>query len=259
MSHEWWTADGLTHATFRQPYLFYPIIPHPGIVFLYGKRALGKTQLLLTVAATLVHRGALFGRYPVQRSGPIVIVEADMSASLVHERLCLAARSGFTFPDVHFVFPTFFDIVGLSERHPLVQEIVERQPVLIVWDTLARIFHGDTNCDASVSLVYGRARALFPDATHWFVHHDRKTREEDATLPQDEVFRGSGAWSDNADTSLHLVANGHYRLLQFTKLRTCEPQPSIPLRRTEALLLQAMSRPATLPPLTDEQRRYSFL
>jgi RecA-family ATPase len=260
MLYEWWAAEQLAQAHFEQPYIFYPIVPYQGVVFLHGKRAIGKTQLLLTLAGCIVHRGMLFGRYPVQRSGPVVVVEADMAAGLVHERLKLAHRYGYQFPDVHFVFPNYLNILALTPKTPLVQEIQQRQPVLIVWDTLAKIFQGDTNLDLSATLVYGKAKDLFPEATHLFIHHDRKTRADDVMLgSQDELFRGSGAWSDNADTALHLLVNGHYRLLQFTKLRTCEPQKAIPLVRTPALLLQAAQSPGSWgTTLTPEQRRYSF-
>ena len=68
-----------------------------------------------------------------------------------------------------------------------------------------------------------------------------ETQVDDHQLDPDEKFRGSGAWLDDADTGLHLSRVAHGKLLlTFTKTRSCEEQPPLPLSlHTDTLLLYA--------------------
>lgn len=224
----------------RYPYLVKPIIPQGGIVFMHGKRGIGKTHFGLTLAACLSAGGTLFGRYTTKPSS-VVYIQADTPYPVQRDRLVKASQIT-TFDHVYYHFPKYFNLLQLRETDELVEQINMVEPDLIIWDTLRKIHRSSSNDDDVPSLVYGTAQWLFPDATHMFVHHDKKTVVDQAQLEKEEYFRGSGAWLDDADTGLHLTSpsKGHL-VLAFTKVRTCEDQDPIGLTlNKDALLLHAV-------------------
>lgn len=233
-----WTTERLGVHRFRETYLVEPIIPQGGIVFLSGKRGIGKSHIALTIAACLEGRGALFGLYHVRPTGPVVYIQADMPAPIQQERIQKAWSFGYVMENVYWHFPKFFNLLMLSPSTELVKEINALSPCLIVWDTLRKIHRGSSNDDDTPSLVYGHAQGLFPTATHLFIHHEKKTVVEQEKLEIDELFRGSGAWLDDADTGFRLseVAPGRL-LLENTKHRTCEAQAPIHLSLNRSVLL----------------------
>lgn len=240
-----WTAKELKDTNLGVPFLLEPIWPAEGIVLLHGKRGLGKTQLLLTIACCIAHNGSLFGRYPTRRSGSIVIVEADMSPLLMRERVVSLYQAGYDLPNVYITFPGYVNVATLGLESPLVKELNNLEPVMIVWEVLGAIFHGDTNADYSANIVYDQLRRLFPHSLHLVVHHDKKTTAEQHLLDSTELFRGSSAWIDRADAAVHLTPvpnNPQARLLRFTKLRTCPRQPSILISMQDGLLFKAKGK-----------------
>ena len=235
-----WTADRLATHHFANPFLIEPIVPKGGIVLFYGKRGIGKSHFALTVAACLSSRGVLFGRYPVHPLGPVIYVQADMTPSVTQERV-RRTRKLYSLDHVFFHFPGFLNMTTLTPEHELVKEIVALHPALVIWDTLRKIHRAGSNDDDTPSLIYGWAKHLFPTATHLFIHHDKKTIAEQDQLDEEELFRGSGAWLDDADTGLRLseIVPGKL-VLTFTKTRTCEDQQQLMLSlNLETLLLYA--------------------
>lgn len=242
-----WTAERLARHHFQHLFLVEPVMLRGGIVLVHGKRGIGKSHFALTVAACIGERGALFGRYPTHDIGPVVYVQADVPPWLTQQRVRRAQKI-YKLGNIHFFFPTFFNIVTLTESHPLVQEIRELNPSLVIWDTLRKIHRGSSNEDDIPSLIYGTARNLFQEATHMFVHHDKKTIAEQEKLDEEEEFRGSGAWIDDAHTGLHLVKVATGKLmLYFTKTNACEDQAPLSLGlNLDTLLLYASPEQATL-------------
>jgi AAA domain-containing protein len=237
-----WSAHELATQFFPQTYLVEPIIPHGGICFFHGKRNIGKSQLALTLAICLSERGSLFGKYPTHAHGPVVYVQADMGAPLQQLRI-RAIRRTYSLENLYFYFPRFFNLAQVTYDTPVISEIISLKPCVIIWDTLRKIQRLKTNDDDVPSFIYGKVQEMFPESTHFFVHHDKKSQVGDETLDQDEKFRGSGAWLDDADTGMHLSKIATQRLLlTFTKTRSCEEQPPVPLLlHPETLLLYSMA------------------
>ncbi len=235
-----WTAEALREHVFPQAFLIEPFLPREGICFFHGKRNIGKSQLALTLIACLSEHGALFGKYPTHPYGPIVYVQADMSAHIQQRRI-RQIQEIYELKDVHFFFPRFFDLAQVTMSDPVMCEIAHLRPSIIFWDTLRKIQRLGTNDDDAASFIYGKSQEMFPTATHFFIHHDKKTVVDQEQLDPDELFRGSGAWLDDADTGLHLQRiAGNRLMLSFTKTRTCEAQPEIPLLlHPQTLLLYA--------------------
>jgi len=236
-----WTAERLARHDFKEVFLIEPVVPLGGIIFLSGKRGIGKSHFCLTLAACLERRGHFFGRYPVHPTGPVVYIQADMPEPLQQVRVRMARAHGYQLNNVHFFFPKFFNLLAVAEDNPLAQEIRALNPCLIIWDTLRKIHKGSSNEDEVPSLIYGYSQQLFPTATHLFIHHEKKSVVEQEKLELDELHRGSGAWIDDADTGYRLskVATGRL-MLEGTKHRSCEEQPAIPLTLSrETLMLYA--------------------
>jgi AAA domain-containing protein len=237
-----WTAESLSKHVFPQLFLIEPIIPREGIVFCHGKRNIGKSQLVFTLLAALTEHGALWGRYPTHLYGPIIYVQADMSAHLQQMRLH-RAQDLYSLSNVYFFFPRFFNLAQVDNNTQIIKDITSLKPAVIFWDTLRKVQRLGTNDDDVPSFIYGKVQEMFPQTTHFFIHHDRKTTGDDTqglTDPE-EHFRGSGAWLDDADTGLHLSKVGSGRLLlTFTKTRSCEQQAPLALTlHPETLLLYA--------------------
>jgi hypothetical protein len=235
-----WTAKDLLSHKFPDAFLVEPIIPRQGIVFFHGKRNIGKSQLALTLAICLAERGILFGKYPTHVYGPVVYVQADMPAAIQQMRI-LAIQHYYSLDQLHFYFPRYFNLALVTSHHPDIRAIADLKPCMIVWDTLRKVQRLKTNDDDVPSFIYSKVQDMFPDATHFFTHHDKKDVVDGDTLDPDEKFRGSGAWLDDADTGLHLRKVSNSRLvLDFSKSRASEPQVSLPLvMHPETLLLYA--------------------
>lgn len=236
-----WTTEQLSNHVFPHAFLIDPIIPRGGIVLFHGKRGLGKTNLMHTIAACLSEKGWLFGKYPTHLQGPMVYVQADMTAMITQRRFRYIMRY-HALKDLYFFFPNSFDLATVGPDEGVIQEIKALKPNVIFWDTLRKIQRLGTNEDDVPSFIYGKAQQFFPYATHFFVHHDKKSQIDDNNqLEEEESFRGSGAWLDDCDTGLHLSKlPGGALSLSFTKHRTCEDQPTLTLKlNRDNLLLYA--------------------
>lgn len=223
MSKLWSAGDLATHDFPEPPYLVKPMIPLGGNVLMHGKRGVGKTQFLMTLANSVTNGYPFLGRWPVQK-GPMVIVQVDMTPQIQQLRI-IKVRDLLDMEDIYFTFPPSMNIREMVLRHAsLVDQIREVEPVCVAWDTLRKIHRESENASESPGIVYGAANEIVPSATHMFSHHDKKTpADPDFESDPEEQFRGSGAWIDDAETSIQLVDLGGIprRIgLKFHKART---------------------------------------
>lgn len=223
-------------------YLCEPCIPLGGDVLLHGKRALGKTQLALTLAISVMEGTKWLGQYQALR-GRVAYVQADMPKKLQQDRRrTLYKVTGMDYGDdfLHILSDSKVDILSAAHaREEWIRRLHQHDPVLVIVDTLRKTHPLDENSSDTPVAVYGAWRALVGQkATIVYVHHDRKTSEFGDL---NESARGSGAWLDECDTGIHIIGKKK-RLdrMEFSKLRTMDYPEPIPLRMNpETLLIEA--------------------
>jgi len=217
---EIYSAEELARHEFPdEPFLVEPLMPQGGIVLLHGKRGIGKSQFSLTLAHSIANGLPLFNYFPVTQS-KVVVVETDMTAKIqqlrilkVFDRLCLK--------NIYYTFPVPCNVAEFRTKHALVMAINEIKPNLIVWDTLRKIHRMKESSSETVQVVYENLRQYFPGVTHMLVHHDKKTFADNEGLDQEELFRGSGAWVDDADTSIQITETGAKRARMKVWIHKC--------------------------------------
>jgi len=123
-----------------------------------------------------------------------------------------------------------------------------------VWDVLRKIYHGQEAVHIPAQ-VYGAARSLFPDAAHFYIHHDRKTTKDksEGFLDPAEDFSGVGPWLDLVTTGWHLEEETRGQFGLTTTKNNCGPeQGKILLRRDPETLMPVLR----MPRIADEISRW---
>lgn len=216
-----WRAKSLAEAEFEDPpFLVDKIIPQGGLVLLYSKPNLGKTQLALTLASHITSGQPFLSRYPVEQ-GPVVFIEADMTPQIMQIRV-QKASSAVSLGSTYFFLPDTVEIRSFKIRFPsALKEIRELSPVLVVWDTLRKITRLSENASETPSIVYEAAKSLVPGATHLFLHHELKdSADPKIRMTAEQSFRGSSAWWGDSDTTIQLDRVRRNLKLKVHKART---------------------------------------
>lgn len=224
-----------------------PLITPDSTTVVFGPREAGKTQFILSLFKAIQLEDALFGRYQCKKC-KAVLVEVDMPLVQVQRRVRLAMQF---FPYDASLFRVLdlrsLDLPRATPNDPWVQALREFDPQLIVFDSLRKCHSLAENDTASPSRVYGRTRELFPDAARMFAHHVGKAPgmvEAGASVrDDDESYRGTTAWLDDADTGILLQRKGNHRTFRVTRGRHADEdikREIISLRFNEdSLLLEA--------------------
>jgi AAA domain-containing protein len=233
------------HVFLAPPYTIAPFLPAGGVAVLHGPPAVGKTQLALTIAAA-VSRGEPFLRDFPTATGRVVYIELDIVETLLHERVC---RAKIAHPNLRYL-TLESGILNSLELHPFndpgLNETVRFQPDLIIIDTLRDAHLLDENESTAFITILAHWRRVFPKATLLFIHHDRKIIVVNGAVPEqywNESARGSSAMRGKIDVGLHLTTIKQRLLLGFSKTRTCEDLPPIPVRLNPDTLLVEPTEP----------------
>jgi len=227
-----WEAHDLAEHKFPLPtFLVDPIIPLGGLVLLHGKRGIGKTQFCLSLANSIVNGRLFLNRFPTL-PGPVLKVQVDMTPQIQQLRVQKVHKI-LNLSNLYYYFPRVLNIMSLSRESSAALAITELNPSIIIWDTLRKIHRENENSSESAQLVYSKVTSLFPNSTHFFVHHDKKTVVDQQALDPEEAFRGSGDWIDSTDTSMQLVELKQYNpsrvILMFHKARTAPRHEKNPI------------------------------
>lgn len=225
---ELWYGPEFVAATIPQPpFLIEPFFPSGGLCLLHGKRGIGKSMLTMAMARSVATGETFLNLFPT-RQGNVVVIQLDMVESVFHDRLQVDPE--------FYSFDNWYTLTGVASvaratpKTEWVEQIVATQPDLIIVDTLRKAHSWNENDSDTPARFYAKLRELFGFTAVVLIHHDRKTQADAVGLGADESFRGSGAWLDDVDCGLHIVKRRGAVALEFSKTRTCDDIPPIPLR-----------------------------
>jgi len=188
-------------------WLIEPILPRGGTILLHGPTSVGKSPFSWALATTVSEGGDFFG-HPVCETGPVLYIELDTPANLIHPRLVKLKRVGQRV--FLAVFAKGLDILKpRDEDNERLQALNEKvRPVLVIVNTL-RKSHTEDDKDSGVPFqVYTAWQTTFPGATLLVVHHDKKDVVTRGKQNADQAFSGSGHWANDATIAFHLTRTG---------------------------------------------------
>ncbi len=203
-----WLPEFLAQKTSGIPWLIEPYLPLGGVVFMHGPTSAGKSPLTWRLAAS-VSEGIDFFGYKVSQTGPVLYVELDTPANLIHPRLAkldIVPKKMFlaTFPKpLNSLNFSPEDAVRLTELHSKVN------PKLVIVNTLRKAHQSDDKEGHVPSQVYGAWQNIYPGATILFVHHDKKAPAHNEDYNPDESFSGNKAWQNDAQVALKVSRLGN--------------------------------------------------
>jgi RecA-family ATPase len=215
-----------------------PFIPTEGIVLMFGKPGSYKTTIANAMANAIVTGDPLWGITP-NSTEPVLILELDTTTTAVKTRFVGGFRRDI---GVHFYLyhglidfvssvKSEQDIVRLSRLRTLHEE--HKYKVVII-DTVSHTHVMEEKSPQTVTQVYSAAQRLFPGAVLIFLHHEKKTPNEQTEEMRLEAYSGSQQWGAQAqvvvmtrllDKKLHKVS------LEVTKSQVSEvPDESLRLQ-----------------------------
>ena len=189
----------VAHPDTAPVWLLEPYLPREGIVFLYGKKGVGKSPLTWAMSQA-VATGASDGIFTVKSTGQVLYVEVDSPLPAVK----LRAPRVLSSPNAWFCFPRDPLICLPRGSAEIQRECQGLKPALVVFNTLRKIHPWDDKVSETPSKVYGAMRAIWPEACLLFVHHEKKDPTERYYSPGEE-YSGSLAWHNDAQVALRLA------------------------------------------------------
>lgn len=211
----WSGAEVVAHQLPEVGFWVEQVVPKRGIVLLHGKYGSYKTPLSIHLAYSVATGTPFFGLHVEQTR--VLYIEADTPMTGIWSRI-QQMNPNSTNLDFAFLYPGFNVVQPkLGEHNKMVcDSLAERHSVLgyglVIVDSL-RTCHNMPDRDSEVpTMVYSSFARLFPGATTFIIHHDRKTktmldgRNHQPNIEVDnESFSGSQAWIDRATTSLKIL------------------------------------------------------
>lgn len=185
----------------RSPNLFWfePYLPKASIVLLYGRSGIGKTAVAWQMAQAIQLGEPIWGM-PTEQTN-VLFLELDMPEVMAVERW-LGAEPPFV-P----AFDVGFDECSLDhqqflrpykdERHKEIERILRewhtsREYGVVFVDALRETFVGDLNVSGNARRIYDAFKTLFPGASIVFIHHQKKTGNQQYG-PGDPLETASGS------------------------------------------------------------------
>lgn len=183
-----------------------PFVARGGITLLHGRKSLGKSPFSWELCRCVANELPFLG-FPTVK-GKVLFLEKDTPEQLSMLRLqqMPEPRGGW--------------YVEFLTQHPVDLAIIQRNTFaklqgfeerwgpfdLVVWNPLMRWYKGDTR--DVVARVYDNMTALFPQAGHLVVSHDRKeSRDPNSRTIDSEEHSGWQEWVNLAQNVFRMTRN----------------------------------------------------
>ncbi len=189
-----------------------------------------KSFLALDIAVGVASGKPCLRRFPVRRTGPVLIFPAEDALRVVHQRLegiCCAADTTIDDLPLFVITAPRLLLDSPQDRDRLRETVAQIRPVLLVLDPFIRLHRADENSSREIAPILGYLRELqreFRTAV-LLVHHVRKGSAKDRP---GQALRGSSDMHGWGDSNLYLRRN-HTHLLLSTEHRAAPSLNGIPL------------------------------
>jgi hypothetical protein len=181
----------------------------------------GKSVTSLSIIRSILTKDLLWGKYPVIKTGPVLLVDEETPKGFLRERI---EKMGFD-KGLPFYFLHFQDVRLDRDDcfNALIEKIEEVKPILVVIDSLIRVHRQKEDDSTSMARVVDRLRKIANSGTTVLViHHHRKGEG-----PLSQMLRGSSDIPGGVDIEYALIAKDGY--LQFSSVKT-RTKPLDPIR-----------------------------
>jgi len=240
-----WPPGALTIHVFETPaFCVTPFLPQGGIALLHGPPGVGKSQLALTLGLAVATGTEFLTPEYKTLANNVLYIQLDVIAPIQQERMHVLNGKYGAAPLAFFTMTDRFNVLQ-PPRGPPLDSARAFNPSLVIIDALRDTHTLDEDESATVPIVFGAWRTLFPDATLVFLHHDRKVQLVPGGSERmfSESARGSGAWLAKVDCGLHMTDVKGDLTMFFSKVRTCPPQAPLAVKLNDESLLVELTKP----------------
>jgi hypothetical protein len=208
-----------------------------------------KSFLALDLAVSVAAGTPCLRRFPVPRSGRVLLYAAEDALHIVRQRLEALDVQVITAPTVRL------DLA--ADRQALDETVAKLKPRLLVLDPFVRLHRIDENASGEVAplLAYLRELQRRHDVAVVVVHHAKKGA---GRARAGQALRGSSEFHAWGDSNLYLRRDGE-DLTLTVEHRAAPAMPTVTLelaQRADALALEVVDRrnPPTPPPSSVDER-----
>lgn len=236
--------DGLPS---EMPWVIPPLAATGSSIMLYGRQKVGKSSAVLQLMHSLITGEPWLG-FPVERTGRVIYLQADMPAAETKRMIDRAAASGLELRDGLYVprlekgeHKVPFNILNPRDQEALAGQCARLSPIAVVVDTINDTFvppPGSTDVGALARQVHTAFKHALGDAVFVYLNHKRKQalNFKGEELDDEDGFLGSGAWAQVASSILELKRDRKTReialVLRDLRLDTY-PGTSLALKKNE--------------------------
>jgi hypothetical protein len=199
-------ADQLSAAPTEIPWLIQDLWTDEAVGILGGEPKCCKSFLALDLALAVASGTPCLRRFPVRRSGPVLVFPAEDSLSIVRRRLdgiAAAAHVSLAELPLHIITATSLRLDLTLDCQRLASTVETFHPLLLVLDPFIRLHQRDENEASQIAPLLGFLRQLqrqFHLAV-LLVHHAKK---DGASLRPGQALRGSSELHGWGDSNLYL-------------------------------------------------------
>lgn len=218
--------------------------------FISGRSKSYKTWIALDLALSIVSGQTFLGRYPVRRTGPVLLIQEEDPAPVLQERLRLIAKSKDMLPELEVIGKDKFRVtypdwplhiinlqgfnLGAEDKIDQVRRLIaEINPVAVILDPLIVMLGGtgaDENKATEISLVLQAVKMWREEfgCSVVIVHHWNKGKVEEGERFAQHMY-GSfvfHAWLESALHVMPIIEDGAERISEVTVEREFKAAPS---------------------------------
>jgi hypothetical protein len=211
----------------RPTFIIEPFLYEGSLNLLSAGAGKFKSILTLFLIKAIVTGEPLWGKFPVVKQGPVLLIDEETPRSLLRDRF---EKIGIT-EDMPLHILHFQGVRVDSDEYSnaLMEKVEETKPVLVVGDSFIRLHRKKENESSDMSIVMGAWRKISNlGPTVWLLTHQTKRSD----VPLEQKTRGSGDIVAAVDVEFTLESKkSKSGILTFSHVKTrVEPFDPIQLK-----------------------------